>query len=94
MERLLLEEKSDRLSDGCSVVSQGQKCAGETSKADGDCRYERLSRRTLMMNGRYAHARQMQRAVREQKRLRTYLVRVIRDIERKLSENISRIPQT
>ncbi len=46
--------------------------------------YERLSKRALMMNGRYAHARQMQRAKREQKRLRTYLGRVIRDIERKL----------
>lgn len=47
--------------------------------------YERLSKRALMMNGRYAHARQMQRARREQKRLRTYLGRVIRDIDRKLA---------
>ncbi|NDU91650.1 MAG: IS5 family transposase [Ferrovum sp.] len=47
--------------------------------------YERLSKRALMMNGRYAHARQMQRARREQKRPRTYLGRVIRDIDRKLS---------
>lgn len=46
--------------------------------------YERLSRTALAKNGRYAHARQMQRAKREQKRLRTYLGRVIRDIERKL----------
>lgn len=46
--------------------------------------YERLSKRALLMNARYAHARQMQRAKREQKRLRTYLGRVIRDIERKL----------
>ncbi len=46
--------------------------------------YERLSKRALMMNGRYAHARQMQRAKREQKRLSTCLGRVIRDIERKL----------
>ncbi|MFI4939290.1 MAG: IS5 family transposase [Burkholderiales bacterium] len=46
--------------------------------------YERLSKRDLMMNGRYAHARQMQRARRMQKRLRTYLGCVIRDIERKI----------
>ena len=39
-----------------------------------------------MMNGHYAHARQMQRAKREQKRLKTYLGRVIRDIERKLDQ--------
>jgi len=45
--------------------------------------YERLSRLALAKNGRYAHARQMQRAKREQRRLRTYLGRVIRDIERK-----------
>jgi IS5 family transposase len=38
-----------------------------------------------MMNGRYAHARQMRRAKREQKRLRTFLGRVIRDIERKVA---------
>lgn len=47
--------------------------------------YERLSKRALMMNGRYAHARQMRRAKREQKRLRTFLGRVIRDIERKVA---------
>jgi IS5 family transposase len=48
--------------------------------------YERVSKLALAKNGRYAHARQMQRARREQRRLRTYLGRVIRDIERKLPE--------
>jgi IS5 family transposase len=42
-------------------------------------------------NGRYAHARQMKRARKEQKQLRTYLGRVIRDIERKLPEIAKRI---
>ncbi len=37
------------------------------------------------MNGRYARAQQFARARREQKRLRTYLGRVMRDIERKLA---------
>lgn len=46
--------------------------------------YERVSKLALAKSGRYAHARQMRRARREQKRLRTYLGRVIRDIERKL----------
>jgi IS5 family transposase len=46
--------------------------------------YERVSKLALAKSGRYRHARQMQRARREQKRLRTYLGRVIRDIERKL----------
>lgn len=48
--------------------------------------YERVSKLALAKNGRYAHARQMKRARREQKRLRTYLGRVIRDIERKLPQ--------
>ena len=48
--------------------------------------YERVSKLALAKNGRYAHARQMQRARKEQRRLRTYLGRVIRDIERKLPE--------
>ena len=47
--------------------------------------YERLSRLALAKHGRYAHARQMQRARREQKRLKTYLGRVIHDIERKVA---------
>ena len=33
--------------------------------------FERLGKRALMINGRYAHARQMKRARREQKRLHT-----------------------
>ena len=46
--------------------------------------FERLGKRALMMNGRYAHARQMKRARREQKRLHTQLGRVMRDVQRKL----------
>ncbi len=48
--------------------------------------YERVSKLALAKNGRYAHARQPARARREQRRLRTYLGRTIRDIERKLPE--------
>lgn len=47
--------------------------------------YERVSKQALAKNGRYAHARQFRRARREQKRLRTMLGRVIRDIERKMA---------
>ncbi len=45
--------------------------------------YERLGKRSLMMQGRYGHARQMKRASRETRKLRTYLGRVMRDIQRK-----------
>jgi transposase, IS5 family len=50
--------------------------------------YRRVSKRALMMNGRYAHARQRQRAKAEQRKLRTYLGRVIRDVERKAGEGM------
>lgn len=45
--------------------------------------YSRLGKRALVMQGRYAHARQMRRARRETKKLKTYLGRVIRDLRRK-----------
>ena len=52
--------------------------------------FERLGKQALVMNGRYGHARQIKRAKREQKKLRNYLGRVIRDIERKHPEPDSR----
>jgi IS5 family transposase len=64
-----------------TLVRQARKCGLELRQS-----YERLGKRDLMMNGRYAHARQMNRAKRMQKRLRTYLGRVIRDIERKIGD--------
>ncbi len=45
--------------------------------------YNRLSKRMLAQQSRYAHAKQMKRARRCTKKLRTYLGCVIRDIERK-----------
>jgi len=45
--------------------------------------YERLGKRAFIMQGRYSHARQMNRAKREQKRLKVFLGRVVRDIRRK-----------
>lgn len=45
--------------------------------------YARVGKLALAKHGRYANAQQMKRAKREQRKLRTYLGRVIRDIERK-----------
>jgi len=45
--------------------------------------YERVGKRAFIKQNRYSHARQMQRARRELKRLRTQLGCVIRDIKRK-----------
>ena len=47
--------------------------------------YVRLGKRSLLMVSRYMHARQAKRAKRELKKLRNYLGRVARDIERKIS---------
>jgi IS5 family transposase len=49
--------------------------------------YRRKSKQALLMQSRYAHARQMKRAKREVRRLKTWLGRVVRDIERKISGN-------
>ena len=47
--------------------------------------YTRVGKLALAKQGRYANAKQMNRAKREQRKLRTYLGRIIRDIERKAS---------
>src|SRR5260370_22710472 len=44
---------------------------------------KRVGKRALQKQGRYAHARQLKRARKETRKLRTYLGRVIRDIQRK-----------
>ena len=51
--------------------------------------YRRVGKQALVMNGRYAHARQMKRAKAEQRKLRTFLGRVIRDVERKAGKAIA-----
>ena len=45
--------------------------------------YKKLAPRSLKRRNCYVHARQMKRAKWEEKRLHTYLGRVIRDFERK-----------
>ena len=46
--------------------------------------YRRKGPQAVLKAGRYAHARQMKRMRKQVKRLRTYLGRVVRDIERKV----------
>ena len=48
--------------------------------------YEHVGRRLLMQSSRYAHARQMKRARACTRKLRTQLGRVIREIERQVTE--------
>jgi IS5 family transposase len=49
--------------------------------------YHRLAKRALRLASRYAHARQMRRARREIRRLKTFLGRVARDVGRKLADH-------
>jgi IS5 family transposase len=49
--------------------------------------YERVGKAAFVRAQRYAHARQMNRAKAQTRKLRTYLGRVIRDIERKTHGN-------
>jgi len=53
--------------------------------------YRFTGKKTLFMQSRYAHARQMRRAAKMTRKLRTMLGRVVRDIERKASKARGRI---
>ena len=63
-----------------------QRLVTEAKKMDVSLRqsYVRLGKKALLMQSRYAHARQWKRSRREVKRLKTFLGRVVRDIQRKL----------
>lgn len=53
--------------------------------------YARVGKRCLAQQGRYAHARQLRRALKLTKRLHTMLGRVLRDIQRKAPQNAGEI---
>jgi len=81
-----VQEKAIAYPTDARLYHKARRILVRLAKRDGiDLRqsYERLGKRALIMQGRYSHARQAKRAKREQKRLKLYLGRVIRDIERK-----------
>ncbi len=55
--------------------------------------YRFVGKRALFKQARYAHARQMKRAARMTRKLKTYLGRVVRDIERKSGQYGSPLQQ-
>jgi IS5 family transposase len=55
--------------------------------------YNRKSKQSLIMQGRYSHARQMKRSKREIKKIKNYFGRVMRDIERKIAGNAVLVEQ-
>lgn len=62
------------------LVKEAQACGIELRQS-----YKRLSKYSLFMQGRYRHARQGKRANKQVRKLKTYLGRVTRDIERKIA---------
>jgi IS5 family transposase len=54
--------------------------------------YKRVGKRALVMSGRYAHSRKMNKAKSEIKSLKTCLGRLLRDLERKIERKISNDP--
>jgi len=69
---------------------------GTLAKSDGiklKQSYVRVGKRTLVMQNRYRHARQTKRANRKVRKLKTYLGRLQREIERKASASLKKSPQ-
>jgi IS5 family transposase len=62
------------------LVSKSKDCGIELRQS-----YVRKGKQALVMYGRYAHARQYRRAKKQLRKLKTYLGRVTRDIERKVA---------
>jgi len=81
-----VQEKNIRFPTDGRLYDRARECLVKAA-TDRDIRlrqnYNRLSKRLLLSQSRYAHARQMKRARKCTKKLRTFLGRVIRDIERK-----------
>jgi len=61
------------------LVAKAQECGIALRQS-----YVRKAKRALVVHGRYCHARQYRRARKQLRKLKTYLGRVTRDVERKL----------
>jgi IS5 family transposase len=81
-----VQEKDIRFPTDARLYDRArERLVKEAKKRDIELRqnYNRLSKQLILKQSRYAHARQMKRAKKCTRKLRTYLGRVIRDIERK-----------
>ncbi len=84
-----VQEKDVRFPTDARLYDRArQRLVDEAKKRGIDLRqnYNRLSKQLLAQQSRYAHAKQIKRAKRCTRRLKTYLGRVIRDIERNCPE--------
>ncbi len=64
------------------LVKQAQRCGIELRQS-----YQRVAKRAFCLQHRYSHARQFKKAEKQLRKLKTYLGRVTRDIERNISQN-------
>lgn len=81
-----VQEKAIRYPTDARLYHRSIERLGKAAKAQGiklRQSYVRVSKKALIKQGRYAHAKQYKRAQRECRKLRTYLGRMLRDIERK-----------
>lgn len=81
-----VQEKEIRFPTDARLYDRARQRLVDAAKAQGIVlrqNYNRKSKQLLCQQSRYAHARQMKRARKCTRQLRTFLSRVIRDIERK-----------
>jgi len=81
-----VQEKNVRFPTDARLLDRSRERLVKRARARGIVlrqTYVRVGKRALRKQSGYAHARQFKRARREEKRLRTYLGQVVRDIERK-----------
>ena len=84
-----VQEKDIRFPTDARLYDRArERLVKEAEKRDIPLRqnYNRLSKQLLLKQSRYAHARQLKRAKKCTRKLKTYLGRVIRDIERKCQD--------
>ena len=84
-----VQEKDVRFPTDARLYDRARQRLVDEAKSRGiDLRqnYNRLSKQLLAQQSRYAHAKQIKRAKRCTRKLKTYLGRVIRDIERNCPE--------
>ncbi len=95
-----VQEKDIRFPTDARLYDRARERLVEAAKKEGiklRQNYNRLSKYHLLRQSRYVHAKQMKRAKKSTKKLRTFLGRVIRDIERKcpkLSEELAQLLET
>ena len=82
-----VQEKAVAFPMDSRLYQKGRELLVEKAREEGiELRqtYSRVGRRSAIMQGRYTRAGQYNRARKEQKKLKNYLGRVLRDVERKL----------